>query len=87
MTSLDYYTCEQAFQYLESFLDNELTPREMQRVSEHLDICAMCSKEFRFQQDIIEAIRLRIRAVEVPATLYDRIGVELCKAASDRTDH
>ncbi len=49
MTRTDRMTCEEVFQRLDDYLDRELTPDEARMVKEHLDTCAACAAEHRFE--------------------------------------
>jgi len=70
----DPLTCRQAFDRLEEYLDRELTASETLRVSEHLEVCANCAREFRFEAEVLGGIRERLDRIKVPAQLADRIS-------------
>ena len=70
---LDRITCEEAFRRLDDFLDHELSDKEMRLVREHLEICAHCSREFRFERSVIARVREKLGRIEVPADLLARI--------------
>lgn len=42
-------SCEETFRRLDDFVDRELTPQETALVREHLDTCAVCTSEYRFE--------------------------------------
>jgi len=73
MDRLDRYTCEETLRRLEDFLDRELTPDEMQRVQAHLDTCAACTSQFRFESQVLDGLREKVRRISLPADLRDRI--------------
>jgi len=73
----DPLTCRQAFDRLENFLDRELSPEETLRVQEHLDICAVCTREFQFEAGILDGIRARLARIQIPMRLADRISEAL----------
>jgi anti-sigma factor (TIGR02949 family) len=82
---IDHYTCEQVVRLLDDFIDRELSSREMQQVQEHLDLCAICAAEFRFEAQTIRAIRERVQHIAVPSGLRERIAATL-KAAREEHD-
>lgn len=74
MDRLDRYTCEEALRRLEEFLDRELTPEEMGRVQAHLDTCAACTGQFRFESQVLDGLRDKVRRISLPPALRDRIS-------------
>ena len=77
MDRLDRYTCEEALRRLEDFLDRELAPEEMRRVQAHLDTCAACTSQFRFEDRVLEGLREKVRRIDLPESLRDRIARRL----------
>jgi anti-sigma factor (TIGR02949 family) len=77
MTSLSRFTCEETFRRLEDYLDRELGPSEMQTVHEHLEICAACAEEFRFEGSVLSNVKGKLRQIELPEDLQARIIAEL----------
>ena len=73
MDRLDRYTCEDALRRLEDFLDRELTPDETRRVQAHLDTCAGCAEQYRFEGRLLDGVREKVRRVSLPSDLRDRI--------------
>lgn len=73
----DRLTCEEAFERLDDYLDRELTPDQMRLVHEHLEICAVCASEYRFESGIIAGVREKLRRVAVPEGLRARISALL----------
>ena len=69
----DALTCRQAFDRLEEYLDRELTPEETSRVRAHLEICEQCTREFHFEGEILAGIREKLRRIQVPGGLTERI--------------
>ena len=78
----DRLTCEAVFERLDDYLDRELTPDQMHLVHEHLEICAVCASEYRFESGIIAGIREKLRRVAVPESLRARISALLRDQAS-----
>jgi anti-sigma factor (TIGR02949 family) len=75
----DRYTCEEMLRRLDDYLDRELTPDETRRVEEHLKDCEACAREFGFEASVISAVRAKLREVEVPDTLLDRVAISLAR--------
>jgi anti-sigma factor (TIGR02949 family) len=73
----DRLTCEEAFERLDDYLDRELTADQMRLVHEHLEICAVCASEYRFESGIIAGVREKLRRVAVPEGLRARISALL----------
>ena len=74
---IDRNSCEQTFRLLDDFVDRELLPAEMLRVQAHLDTCVLCAAEFRFEAQMIQAIRDRVQRISVPTGLRDRVAEAL----------
>ncbi len=70
----DALTCREAFDRLEEFLDRELSAEETRRVEDHLEHCVNCAREFRFEAGILDGVRARLRRIQVPDQLADRIS-------------
>jgi anti-sigma factor (TIGR02949 family) len=83
MTSLDRYTCEEAFRRMGDYLDRELQPVETTLVREHLEVCEVCAREFRFEASVLTHVKLTLRRVHLPTDLRARILGALERAASD----
>jgi anti-sigma factor (TIGR02949 family) len=73
MAEIDRLTCQEVFERLESYLDRELSPREMQLVIEHLEVCAFCMFEFRFEGRLLDEVRDRLRRITAPPDLLARV--------------
>ena len=75
MSHLTRFTCEEAFRRLDDFLDRELSAGETELVHEHLEICAGCAREFRFEASVLRGVRAKLRQIEVtlPPGLRDRV--------------
>ena len=70
----DRYTCEEMFRRLDDYLDRELSPEETRSVEAHLEICALCATEFAFEAGVLKEVRKKLRRIEVPASLRDKVG-------------
>ena len=73
MRELTPFTCADTFRRLDDYLDRELTPDELERVRRHLETCAICAAEFRYEERVIRAVRSRLQRLEVPADLCGRV--------------
>lgn len=71
---IDRYTCEEVFRRLDLFLDRELSPEEARLVEEHLRVCEACLAHHRFEAAVLEAVRGRIRLLDPPPGLVDRLA-------------
>lgn len=81
MTRPTPHTCRDAFLRLHDYLDRELAPEDLRRVREHLDACVRCAREFRFEAAVLDALRVALRRVELPAGLRARVATALRDAA------
>jgi anti-sigma factor (TIGR02949 family) len=84
MPPIDRYTCEETFRRLDDYLDRRLTPHGMQLVREHLDVCAICASEYKFEADMLTQVREKLQRIAAPANLLAKISRALAEAeASD----
>lgn len=67
------FTCEDVFRRLDDFLDRELSADEMALVQAHLDACAQCASEHRFERRLVDDVRSKLQRIRVPETLLARI--------------
>lgn len=77
MDRLDRYTCDEALRRLEDYVDRELTREEMEMVQAHLDTCAACTGQFVFEADLLASIRDKLRRINLPGDLRERISRRL----------
>jgi anti-sigma factor (TIGR02949 family) len=61
-------TCEDLFRKLDDYLDRELTPGEVERIREHLEICAVCAAEYRFEESMLRHVRRKLERIAAPPT-------------------
>jgi len=87
MSTLDRYTCEQVFRLLDDYVDRELTREEIDRVEQHLATCAQCASESRFEHGIVEGLKNKIRHIDVPASLVEKIETALKRHRDPRGPH
>jgi len=71
------FTCEEAFRRLDDYLDRELSDVEMASVREHLETCAACTREFTYEASVLTEMRRKVRRVDVPPDLIERITRQL----------
>lgn len=86
MTTPDRYTCEEVFRRLNDYLDRELTDREIKLVEEHLETCAACASEYRFEGQLLESLRAKLTKPDLPPDLAARIRAALSRDADRRHD-
>jgi anti-sigma factor (TIGR02949 family) len=77
MSLPDRLTCEQVFLRLDDYLDRELSAEEMRLVHEHLETCAVCAGEYRFEAGVISGLREKLRRIDVPISLRAKISALL----------
>jgi mycothiol system anti-sigma-R factor len=70
-------TCEEVFARLDDFLDRELSPEEMRLVEEHIETCAACASEHRFERQVVDSVRAKLQRIELPGALRQSILARL----------
>jgi hypothetical protein len=80
MLPIDRYTCEEAFRRLDDYLDRRLAPHEMQLVRQHLEICAVCAAEYKFDAGILAQVREKLQCLAAPPHLLAKISRALAEA-------
>ena len=68
------YTCEEVLRRLDDYLDRELSEEEARLVKAHLETCAQCASEYGFEASVLEGLRGKLRRIEAPADLRDRVA-------------
>ena len=66
-------SCEEVFARLDDYLDRELAAEDMALVREHLETCAICAAEHRFERHVIDDLRSKLRRIRAPEPLTARI--------------
>ncbi|HEX5633240.1 MAG TPA: zf-HC2 domain-containing protein [Gemmatimonadales bacterium] len=74
------FTCEQVFARLDDFVDRELSAEEMRLVQEHLDTCAACAGEHRFEATVLDDVRRKVTRIGVPPSLLSGVAERLARA-------
>lgn len=80
MARIDRYTCQETFDRLNDYLDRELSPDEMRLVIEHLEVCAFCAVEFKFEARVIQEVRAKLRGLPAPPSLLEKVRGALAHA-------
>jgi anti-sigma factor (TIGR02949 family) len=80
----DRFTCEEIFSRLDDYLDRELSPAEIRLVEEHLETCAACASEHRFESGVLRGVRDKLPRISVPSDLMVRIAARIAQASQDR---
>ena len=76
-------TCEELFRRLDDYLDREVTEEEAVRVREHLEICAVCAAEYKFEASVLRNMRDKLRRIAAPPDLMSRISRTLARAKGE----
>ena len=80
MTEVTRLTCEEVFRRLDDYLDRELSADEMRLVREHLDVCAVCTAEYRFEQEVLDDVKEKLRRLTAPPGLLAKVQSAIGKA-------
>jgi len=83
MTPVNKLTCEEIFRRLDDYLDRELNPEEMRLVKEHLDTCAQCAHEHRFDRRVLDTVRDKVQRIGTPEDLRSRVAAAIQRATKD----
>lgn len=86
MNSPDRFTCEETFRRLDDYLDRALTEQETQKIEEHLENCIHCARAFRFEEGVISGVRAKLKRIELPPDLGDKIAAKLAEADAAAAD-
>jgi len=80
---LNLYTCKEAMERLNDYVDRELSPREMQLVKRHLKICHECTKRFAFEEDVIRQVSSKLESLQEPEGLMARLSQKIYEDKGD----
>ena len=72
--------CADAIRRLDDYLDRELSPVDLDRVRRHLEACALCAREFRFEAGLIREVRAKVNRIAVPADLHASVWRAVTRA-------
>ena len=73
MTGTTPLDCRETLARLDDYVDRELAGEELARVREHLQRCALCAREFTFEERVLRATRARLARIEAPAEVKARV--------------
>ncbi len=74
MSGPDRLTCEDLFRRLDDYLDRQLDPREVELVKQHLETCAVCAGEYKFEASVLSSVREKLRHIQAPPDLMAKIA-------------
>lgn len=77
MRTIERLTCDEVLRRLDDYLDRELSAEETRRVREHLESCAVCVGEYRFEAGVLEELRRKLERITAPPDLLGRVTREL----------
>lgn len=77
MTHSHEFLCHEVLRRLDDYLDRELGPEELEAVERHLEVCAQCAREAHFEASILDDFRSKLRRVQLPTGLVQRIHTAL----------
>jgi mycothiol system anti-sigma-R factor len=60
-------TCGEALERVFEWLDGELDPASARRIGEHLELCARCYPQVRFERSFRDALDRACRCEQLPA--------------------
>jgi anti-sigma factor (TIGR02949 family) len=69
----------EALRRLEVYLDGEISELDHRRVEHHLRECEACAKKFGFERTLLDQLRGKLREVELPDQLRNRIMASLAR--------
>jgi anti-sigma factor (TIGR02949 family) len=72
-------TCEEVFARLDDYVDRELSTEEIRLVQEHLETCAACASEHRFESNMLDGVRSKLRRIAMPEHLRRTILAALTR--------
>ena len=80
MSTIDRYTCEDVLRRLDEYLDRQLSSLEMERARAHIETCEACAREQAFAAAALQTLKAKLRRIEIPADLLDRLSLTLAEA-------
>ncbi len=64
--TLSRLTCEETFRKLDHYLDRALSEGDVQLVEQHLETCAQCASEYRFEASFVDEMRSKLLGIAIP---------------------
>ena len=80
MSPINPLTCAQAFSRLDDYLDRELSLEEIEEMRQHLEACAHCAAEVRFEESVLRNVRSKLQRIAVPVGFEGRVWRTLMEA-------
>lgn len=80
---LGMFTCKEALQRLDDYIDRELSAEELERVKRHLKICHDCTRKFAAETSFINETRRTLDHLSVPADLMSLISRTLSQTGEE----
>lgn len=77
MSRADSYTCEEMFRRLDRYVERTLSEDELITVAAHLEECAACAAEYRFERSLFDEVRAKLQRIRMPSDLMRRISNRL----------
>lgn len=67
------FDCQETFARLEDYLDRELSADDISCIEEHLAVCEVCTREYKFEYGVLCALKEKLRCVKAPEGLLEKI--------------
>jgi len=80
MPAIDALECAEVVRLLDDYLDRELSPGQMRLLEKHLEVCAVCAAEARFEDSVLREMREKLQRISVPPGLEARVRRALARA-------
>lgn len=80
----DYWTCAEALSRLDDYLDRELEDAELDGIRQHLEVCEVCAREFRFEASVLREVRAKLTRIALPVGFEGDVWRALKRAAAER---
>jgi anti-sigma factor (TIGR02949 family) len=74
VSTLDRLTCEEMIRKMDDYVDRRLSADEVRRVKEHLETCAICTRQYHFEETVLSDLRGKLKRIDVPPDLLGRIS-------------
>ena len=68
-----HFDCRATFERLGDYLDRELSPEDIRCIEAHLDLCEVCTREYKFEAQVLCALKEKLRRISAPPGLLDKI--------------
>jgi anti-sigma factor (TIGR02949 family) len=78
--TLSRLTCEETFRKLDHYLDRALSEGDVQLVEQHLETCAQCASEYRFEASFVDEMRSKLLGIAIPEGFRAKLLAKLAEA-------